>query len=504
MGAAAGAINKALLPLGPRAVLSRIIAAFPAGTEFVIGLGHNAWQVRDYVRMAHPGLPVRFVEVDRYEGEGSGPGRSLHCCRDELRRPFYYVPCDTLFEADLSRAPAGNWIGVARVRPEESPAYCNVSIADGQVTGFRDKQPCDDSFRAFTGLLFVEDHETFWNALELPTLVEREHQVTGGLRGLMDGPGLAAFEIGWTDLGSDDKYRAAVAAATPYDFSKTRECLYFVGDRVIKFFDDPEFVARRVAKARLKPAVFPPIIDAAEQFYCYPFQPGHTLYERNSPALFRKLLDWLDREVWTPIDAPPEVIRARCRTFHRDKTVSRVAEYERKREGILPRHFNEEPIPRAVELLERIDWDRLCEGIPRFIHGDLHFENLVHDPDTGRFTLLDWRQDFAGEIEFGDWYYDLAKLHGGLLLDYDYIRRGLFSVEWQEDGVIVDFATRYSGAAYRRIFEEFVAARRLDLDRIRLLTALVYLNMAPLHHPPFDDALYGLGTKLLADALPPS
>src|SRR5690606_5660940 len=160
----------------------------------------------------------------------------------------------------------------------------------------------------------------------------------------------------------------------------------------------------------------------AEQFYCYSFQPGHTLYERSSPALFRKLLDWLEREVWTPIDVAPEVIRARCRTFHRDKTVARIADYERKRAGKLPRSFNEEPIPNAAELLERIDWDRLCEGIPRFIHGDLHFENLVHDPETGRFTLLDWRQDFAGEIEFGDWYYDLAKLHGGLLLDYDYIR----------------------------------------------------------------------------------
>ncbi|MEX1098717.1 MAG: phosphotransferase, partial [Planctomycetales bacterium] len=406
-----------------------------------------------------------------------------------------------LFDADLQSAPRGNWVGVARVPPEESAAYCNVAVADGRVVEIRDKQRCDDSYRAFTGLFHVADHAEFWGALARPVLVQNEHQLGDGLRGLMEGPGLAAFEIDWTDVGGAGKYRAAVEARIPYDFSKSGEFLYFVGERVIKFFDDPAIVARRVAKARLKPDCFPEIAGVADQFYAYRFQPGHTLYERNSPALFRKLLAWLDRRLWTPAEVEPQRMRDLCREFYRDKTLARLAEYERKHAGDLPRRFNDAPLPLARELLDRVDWDELSEGVPRFIHGDLHFENLVYDPEADRFVLLDWRQDFAGEIAFGDWYYDLAKLHGGLVLNQDYIRRGLFSVERQGDGIFVDFAVRFTSADHQRILAEYVAARRLDLERIRLLSALIYLNMAPLHHPPFDEALYALGTKLLADEL---
>ena len=65
----------------------------------------------------------------------------------------------------------------------------------------------------------------------------------------------------------------------------------------------------------------------------------------------------------------------------------------------------------------------LYEGIPSFIHGDLQFDNIIYNKKLNKFILIDWRQDFAGQIEFGDLYYDIAKLYGGILLNYDYIKK---------------------------------------------------------------------------------
>src|SRR4051812_26613251 len=95
MGPYAGVINKALLPVAGKALISHLIDRFPAGSEFVISLGHQGAQVRDYLELAHPDVHFDFVAVDRIEGPGTGPGYSLRACRPLLGRPFYFLACDT-------------------------------------------------------------------------------------------------------------------------------------------------------------------------------------------------------------------------------------------------------------------------------------------------------------------------------------------------------------------------------------------------------------------------
>ena len=45
-----------------------------------------------------------------------------------------------------------------------------------------------------------------------------------------------------------------------------------------------------------------------------------------------------------------------------------------------------------------------------------------------RFTFLDWRQDFAGLINYGDIYYDLAKLLHGLIVSHRLINNNYFQI----------------------------------------------------------------------------
>jgi choline kinase/thiamine kinase-like enzyme len=503
MGALSETINKALLPIDHKAAISHIVDQFPNGTNFIIALGYAGEQVKNYILMAHPNLLVKFIEVDRWRGNGSGPGYSLWSCKAELQCPFYFIACDSLFKMDSLNTPVGkNWIGVAEVNLDDTIDYCNVAIEDGYVTSIKDKIRCGPEDLSFTGVLYVKDYKEFWQGLNSETKVKNELQISNGLLKLIDGPGLVAIEVNWDDVGSEEKYNNIIASRTDYDFSKTNEFLYFVEKRVIKFFANPSIVSARTSKASIKPEVFPIILESRNQFYCYDLVVGETLYTRNNKKIFRQFLSWMDKNVWTPVEVNPRRMRELCHSFYYDKTLNRLSKFDEKYPDFdPPKYVNEEPIALLPDILARIDWESLYNGYPTFIHGDLQFDNILHDKTSNQFVLLDWRQDFSGELEFGDNYYDLAKLLGGIILNYDYIKSGLFSVEKNNDNLIFDFAVLKSSSAYKKILEDFILAKKLNLKKIHLLVGLIYLNMAPLHHPPFDQALYALGLLYLTRTL---
>ena len=47
-------INKALLPVKNKAIISHLIEQFQSNDEFIIGLGYLGDQVKDYLLTAHP------------------------------------------------------------------------------------------------------------------------------------------------------------------------------------------------------------------------------------------------------------------------------------------------------------------------------------------------------------------------------------------------------------------------------------------------------------------
>ena len=138
----------------------------------------------------------------------------------------------------------------------------------------------------------------------------------------------------------------------------------------------------------------------------------------------------------------------------------------------------------AIEFLHypifnKLDWDKVVDGIPSNFHGDLQFDNVLYLGD-GDFKLLDWRQDFGGLKEFGDIYYDLSKLYGGMILSYKSIKANKFSFDMSGDKVFYQYEMTSTLIESREIFEKFVVSNGYDLDKIKLITCLYLLNMSPL------------------------
>ena len=502
LGKLSESLNKALLPINGKAIISNIIEKFPDDTRFVIGLGHNGDQVRYFLDLAHSDTDISYVTIDNYDGAGSGPGYSLLQCKSLLNNPFYFVSCDTLWTNDFDFSEINySWLGYSTVPAEVADQYLTFTTDGNKVTGLNDKEPVSTpTAPAFVGLCYIHDLDAFWHGLSDPELKHNERQVSNGLSAIIHNDNTYTKEIDWIDVGNAELYKKAIVYFEKYDFSKEDESLYIYDDIVIKFFADNSISERRVSKANLHPEVFPRIQGASDGFYYYHFVEGKTLYQNNSPEIFRTLLEWLNASLWHRVDADRGTLATLCRSFYYDKTIARTARYKEKYPETEKLVINERAIDEVDTLLQRVPWEDLYEGAPAFIHGDLQFDNIIH-ADEGGFVLLDWRQDFGGTLEYGDIYYDFAKLYGGILVNYDLIKLNLLSYSETETTATFDFAQRHSQQQYISILEDFIESEGFSVKKVKLLVGLIFLNMSPLHEHPFDKLLHSLGRTFLNDEL---
>lgn len=508
MGDRFGWINKALLPLEDRALLTRLVSAFGEDARFVIALGHRAAQVRAYVEAAHSDLDVVFVDVDPWEGPGSGPGRSLACCRAALGGPFWFAPCDALIDGAIDPTRTGDLVGVARVAAEDSDRYCNLRLDGARVIDIADKVRVDSAtHRAFTGVMRIESTDAFWAGIEAGPTVAGERQVSAGLQALVERGTLEAFEHPWIDVGDEASYRAEIVRRHGFDFSKPGEAFFRVpgadGGRVVKLFPDDAPARRRVERGRAVPAAFPPMLPSPPGTVVYRFVDGETLYGAIDRPMLDRLLDWLERTLWRPVDVDPGAFAEACDTFHRGKTLERTALLEAQ--GGLdaePERVEGVRVPGVRTLLERVNWPALAAGgTPVVFHGDLQFDNVVATPGGG-FTLLDWRQDFAGRTDAGDLDYDLAKMLGGIRIDYARVKTGAISHRIDAGGdARLDVPACRAAAELEPALLARASALGRDPRRIELLVGLLHLSMTPLHGEPFSSALRDLARLELARAL---
>jgi hypothetical protein len=143
----------------------------------------------------------------------------------------------------------------------------------------------------------------------------------------------------------------------------------------------------------------------------------------------------------------------------------------------------------------------MSNGIASNFHGDLQFDNILLK-DDGKFLLLDWRQDFSKIVNYGDQYYDLAKLNGGIQVSYKLIKLNKFLFHKDSlNRITIKHDIPIELVRSRKIFNSFLKNKGLDATKVDILTSLIYLNMSPMHHEPFDHFIYNYGKLLLYKAL---
>lgn len=502
-------VNKALLPVNFKAVLSYIIEKFPVDVEMVIAVGHKKETIVDYCSLAHPERKITFVSVDKFVGPGTGPGYSLLQCKENLQCPFVFFAADTIVLEDIP-APNENWFGIAPVK--ETEKYCTVKIKNNLVYQLDDKIKCDNKF-AFIGLAGVNDYEIFFSALEKnKDIISGEIQVSNGFKKLVEKK-LVPVGFTWFDTGSAQSYvetnKNFSGGEKNFDFTKSNEFLYFVNDRVIKFFADENIATLRVERAKKLAGLTPDIEAHRGRFYSYKKIDGQVLYNLLNTHLVNDFLYWSKLNLWKKLelnDEKKKKFKESCKEFYYDKTMRRLKQfYEKTNISDDWNNINGVSVPPLDELFKKIEWEMLFDGLPSQFHGDLQFDNVLVTRDEvsnlQKFVLLDWRQDFGGLTDFGDLYYDLAKLYGGMIISYQLIKEGKLSFDMSGSSVYYKYHIKNDLMEAKEEYELFLRKNKFDIHKIKLLTSLIFLNMSPLHNDPFDLMLYYMGKNMLHKTL---
>lgn len=216
---------------------------------------------------------------------------------------------------------------------------------------------------------------------------------------------------------------------------------------------------------------------------------------------FRDFLNSSMTKLWKPArEVNNKKFLSACRSFYYKKTLNRIQNFLETR--LLDDHeaiINGIKIPKTISMINSLDWDMICSSKQTKIHGDLILDNIIQTKNG--YCLLDWRQDFGGLLKSGDLYYDLAKLNHNLIVNHEIVNKDLFSIEIKDNEINCDILRKNNLIECERVFWDFVKDNNFDTKKIKLLTALIWLNMSPLHEHPFDLFLYYFGKFNLWRAL---
>jgi hypothetical protein len=498
-------LNKSLIGIANKPTLSRIVDQFPQDAEFVIALGYKGELVREYVSLVYPNRKFVFVEVYPFEGPGSGLGHSLLSCKESLQAPFVFTSCDTLIEGDIP-PPTENWMAYAEV--EDLDQYRSIEIKTNLVAEIANKGVgFHPLHKAYIGMAGVNDFEEFWDHMQQGGNAAIEQGESYALRKLIPNR-ISAHRFIWHDTGNPDSLAKAIRYYTlpthPNILDKSDEAIWFVDDKVIKYSNDSKFVANRVRRAAELKYFVPQVTAATKHMYCYSKVEGEVMSNVVTLPLFERLLSF-SKEFWSVYSltqAQSKNFESACLEFYREKTIQRVNLFYRTfgkqdRDQLI----NGQKIPRVEILMNAIDWSALAKGIPGRFHGDFHFENILWSQKVKKFIFLDWRQDFGGSLTVGDVYYDLAKLMHGIIVNHELIAKNHFQIDWTGDEIQFDFHRKHILVECERRFVEWLDTTCYDTRKVRTLTALIYLNIAPLHHHPYGLFLYALGKYMLHSEL---
>jgi dTDP-glucose pyrophosphorylase len=496
MDFADGALHKALVPLGNRAVLSHVIDGFPPDARFVVAVGHLQDQIRAYLALAHADRDITIVEVENYMGPGSGPGCSVLACAEHLTEPFALTAADSIV-ADMPALSGSSWMGVSTVA--DPLAYLTLDTdAEGRVVGFHERT--GPSPLAFVGLAWIVEHELFLDAAR-HAATAGELQVTPGFAGIVGaGAPVRALPCDWIDTGTTETYAGARErfAEEPHGGRAAIDVTYLLEDRVVKWFREPEGADVRVARARDLHAAGPTLIDAPSGWLAYEKVPGDTLRDRLDPAGVRALLDWTAATLWDD-RAGGEDFAAAVRRFYGDKTIARLQLYVDHRDGAEPESglvINGIPTPTVAEAVHRELDALVAAAVPSGFHGDLHEGNVIAGPEG--YRLIDWRDDFGGLRDRGDRLYDLAKLLHTLELPESVMSaRTWKTTDDGSGGLLVTQPDSALRASARPAFWAWCETHDVDTRAVGMIDAIVFVNMAPLYDRELGDHLYRLGRWLL-------
>lgn len=484
-------INKALLPINGKAVISHIIDKVPEEYDVIITTGYKADTLKEYCEAAHKERNITYVNVKDYDSEASGPGTSLLRCKHLLQRPFYFSTVDCLIKSDKIPSIDSDWIGVS---PTSIPDIYSTADLDEEMNVKNFKNKSKDGYEhAYIGLSGIYNYEKFWN-----TLIEKIGKSGEFVSVYISDYKVKAKILDWYDTGTIESYYNVkqIMEKNYFILNKSDEYFYSLNNKIIKIFIDDKTCRNRIKRSEILKEYIPKLTFKGDNTYAYEKFNGKTLYEIDDFNIFKEFLNWL--EYFWKVEKVD--IKEDAKIFYQDKTNERLNKFLKKYPNInnIEHNIDGEKYNNLDYYLSKINWDSLEECLPsKNFHGDLQFDNVIYDGED--FKLIDWRQSFGKSTIYGDIYYDLAKLYGGILISYYDMKKNNFSFENEDNNIKLNYEPSKNLKTFKKYYEKWIIDNGYNLNKVKTLTFIIYLNMTPLHEEPFDLFLFYFAKKLIGN-----
>jgi NDP-sugar pyrophosphorylase family protein len=487
--------NKSLIKIGDKLAICHIIEKYNKHLEFVITLGYYGQLVKDFLELAYPYHYFNFVWVDKYQGEGSSLAYSLLQAKEYLQCPFMFNCCDSLTKDEI-------------IIPNENTLYtnCNNNTTlyasintsnNNYVKKIHKKGEINFNY-IYTGISFIRQYKEYWNVLE--DLLKREQHNKElsdiDIINILLKKNKFKYVVlkQWFDSGNLTDLNINIKKMYNSSYTvldKNDESICFLNDNVIKFFNDKDVCQNRIKRGEYLYPLTPKIIDCRDNFIKMKLIEGDLLSNVKTSGEILRLLEWSKKNLWTNNNVIDPKFPTICKKFYYTKTINRINETLKTINDC--KVINESEIGPIHTLLDTVDFNNLYTKEHTNFHGDFILDNIIKTKTS--YKLLDWRQNFGGELYNGDKYYDLAKLRHNIIFNHENISKKLFDLKigYLNDGVLVDLKCNYTLMNQLNDFDNFLLKNNMDLKKTKILTALIWLNMSPLHEYPLNEFLFYFG-----------
>ena len=495
--------NKALLPVGNRAAISIIMDSIPLDIEIVVAVNYMKEDLINYLKLVEVERKIEFVDVSRISGPGSGPGLSLVECEKFLQEPFVLFACDSIPLTKINFNLEYNWLATSK--EIETLNYLNVSGDKNEnVIDFYDKIELTwetiqkENISSFSGIAGIYDYKVFFQGLHEASAGNLELQVMPGFKRLLKKKVRIIDNFCWADVGNQEKYEKFEKKLNHSpQIEKENEYLYFEKNKTVKFYSMKDKAQNMKSRLQYLNGVNPPEVQVKGRFLTHKFVIGTLLSDLNEKSAMINFLDFINDKLWKVSANKNEHHNQLGIVFYKVKTNERLNLMLKNinlEQGITK--INGLQVPSLSDQLKNINWDNLCNFGQSYFHGDPQPENVIYE--NNKWTLIDWRDNFGGQVDFGDKYYDLAKIYHALIVSGQSVRQGKFQVKILENNdILAKIFIQDNHKMMINEFEKWAKLNGMDLLKIRQLSALILLNIAPLHKKEYGIFLYYYGRYLL-------
>lgn len=495
-------MNKAMIKIGKKPVISYIIEQYPDDYEFVIGLGYKGDHIKQFLQIAYPNRKFIFVTVDNYEYEGSSQIYSMWCCKDYLQEPFIYNDCDSICDnINSALAFKEDWIGGTHYdNPYGTINYDSYDISyNYKVTNMYHRATNANAKYVYVGICGIYDYKYFWESVSdaLNYVYKTDFDIFYNYYLNTNNHYLKHKDIiNWTDTGTiDGVIKARKECKDKLDIlDKNNQAIFIINDKVIKFFADDETANNISIRLQQLYPLSHKIDTLTQNFLSYDYIKGDVAINSINPMLFRQMMHNFEKDGLWDIVINDDNFKLNQKKFYIDKTIKRVNEFKRKYDVsedediivnniVIPKEYT---IERMLEMLQDLNEYKNSEATKW--HGDFTLENMIYNKEENKWTLIDCRDKFGDTIKYGDRLYDFGKINHNLTFNFASAIKGNYRLEINNNEINLSMMCDVETYKCREVLKSFVELDNIRYDYIELLSGLNWVNMSPLH--PINDLPY--------------